>query len=139
MEEQSSLSPWPRPIIERDLSGDGPYLYVGAWGKSKLLGFAVLTRKEKKAALANIAVLPLYRRRGIAAQLLLGVSETALSLEFTRMVLSVRVSNEGAMHFYKKAGFCLIGRERGYYSDGEDALELEALLPLSFRKNSPDG
>lgn len=132
MEEQCSLSPWPRSVIERDLSGDTPYLYLGAWGTSKLLGFAVLTGKEKKAALANIAVLPLYRRRGIATQLLLGMSETALSLEFTRMILSVRVGNKGAMAFYKKSGFRLIRRERNYYSDGEDALELEALLPLSL-------
>ncbi len=132
MEEQCSLSPWPRSVIERDLAGETPYLYLGAWGASRLLGFAVLTGKEKKAALANIAVLPLYRRRGIATQLLLGMSETALSLEFTRMILSVRVGNTGAMAFYKKSGFRLVRRERNYYSDGEDALELEALLPLSL-------
>ena len=134
MEEQCSLSPWPRSVIERDLSGNTPYLYLGAWGTSRLLGFAVLTGKEKKAALANIAVLPLYRRRGVATQLLLGMSETALSLEFTRMILSVRVGNKGAMAFYKRSGFCLVRRERNYYSDGEDALELEALLPLSLRE-----
>ena len=132
MEEQCSSSPWPRLVIKNDLSGNAPYIYLGAWGKSKLLGFAALTPKEKKAALANIAVLPLYRRRGVATQLLLGLSETALSLEFARMILSVRVSNEGAMIFYNKAGFRLVARNRRYYSDGEDALELEALLPLSF-------
>ena len=132
MEEQCSLSPWPRSVIERDLAGQTPYLYLGAWGTSRLLGFAVLTAKEKKAALANLVVLPLYRRRGIATQLLLGMSETALSLEFNRMILSVRVGNKGAMAFYKKSGFRLVCMERNYYSDGEDALELEALLPLSL-------
>ena len=132
MEEQCSVSPWSRTIIERDLAEKDSYLYLGAWGTSGLLGFAVLNRSAKKAALANIAVLPHYRRRGIATQLLLGVSETALSFEFARMILSVRVGNEGAMVFYKKAGFRLVGRKRRYYNDGEDALELEALLPLSF-------
>ncbi len=134
MEEQCSPSPWPRSVIERDLAGETPYLYLGAWSPSKLLGFAVLTGKEKKAALANIAVHPLYRRRGIATQLLLGISEIALSMEYNRMILSVRIGNKGAMAFYKKSGFRLVRRERKYYSDGEDGLELEALLPLPLRE-----
>ena len=50
------------------------------------------------------------------------------------MILSVRIGNKGAMAFYKKSGFRLVRRERKYYSDGEDALELEALLPLPLRE-----
>lgn len=132
VEEQCFSSPWPRAVIKSDLRGNYPCFYLGAWGTSKLLGFAVLARKKEKALLSNIAVLSQYRRRGIATQLLLGISETALSLKFTRILLSVRVSNDGAVVFYKKTGFRLIGRERDYYEDGEDALELEAPLPLSF-------
>lgn len=105
-------------------------LYLGAWGKDVLLGFAALGPCEKGAELANIAVLPEYRRKGIGSQLVLGVSEVAISLGYSRIYLHVRVSHEEARVFYEVFDFSPLFIVPGYYQDGEDALFMEALLPL---------
>lgn len=130
VEERSSVDPWPRTLIRRDLAGDTPLLYLGAWGKGILLGFAALGPCERGAELANIAVLPEYRRRGIGSQLLAGVSELALSLGHSKINLHVRVSHQGARIFYDLFGFSPLFVVSGYYVDGEDALVMEAELPL---------
>jgi len=41
------------------------------------------------------------------------------------LLLEVRVSNVGAQEFYLAIGFNFIGRAKGYYHDGEDALLME--------------
>lgn len=105
-------------------------LYLGAWGKDILLGFAALGPCKKGAELANIAVLPEYRRKGIGSQLLLGVSEVALALGYSGIYLHVRVSHEEARSFYGCFDFSPLYVVSGYYFDGEDALFMEALLPL---------
>lgn len=106
-------------------------LYLGAWGKNILLGFAALGPCEKGTELTNIAVLPEYRRKGIGSQLVLGVSEVALSLGYSRIYLHVRVSHEESRTFYGGFDFSPLYVVPGYYLDGEDALFMEALLPLS--------
>ena len=130
VEERSSLFPWPKTLIERDLAGDTPLLYLGAWGKDTLLGFAVLGPCNRGVELANIAVLSEYRRRGIGSQLLIGVSEVALSLGHSKLHLHVRVSHEETHILYEKFAFTGLFVVPGYYADGEDALLMEAPLPL---------
>ena len=40
------------------------------------------------------------------------------------VLLEVRRSNEGALALYRRLGFALTNVRRGYYADGEDALEM---------------
>lgn len=130
VEEQSSFSPWPREVIGADLSGDSPYLYLCARARGLVLGFGAVLRKGKTAELANLAVLPEFRRRGVGSQLLAGLSEIAESLGCSRMSLYVRQSNTGAADLYRLFGFAVLGRHRKYYAGEEDALLMEAPLPL---------
>ena len=133
IEEMSFSSPWPFGLIRRDLEGDTPLLYLGAWGLSVLLGYAVLGPCKRGAELANIAVHPDHRRKGIGSQLLVGVSEVALSLGHSRLCLHVRVSNSEARAFYEKHSFVSLLPALGYYADGEDALLMESVLPLHIQ------
>jgi ribosomal-protein-alanine N-acetyltransferase len=143
VEEQSSFSPWAREVIERDLADDSPYLYLCARAGERILGFGVLLKKGKTAELANLAVLPEFRRRGVASQLLVGLAEIAGALGCGRMNLFVRQSNDGAVALYRLFGFTILGRDRQYYADREDALVMEAGLPLRLPsengKNAPAG
>ena len=65
----------------------------------------------------NLAVIPSYRRRGIARSLLKeqlnGSSET--------WFLEVRESNFDALNLYKQIGFSAIGRREQYYQDPLEA------------------
>lgn len=83
---------------------------------------------ERKAAtrmgwVTNLAVLPGYRRRGIASALLEECEEAFIDMKSIR--LSVRASNQAAIHLYQNAHYRLVDRWNRYYAGGEDALVFE--------------
>lgn len=70
----------------------------------------------------TLAILPAFRRQGIAMALL-AECETALATPIIR--LSVRTSNQAAIGLYQSAGYSEVERWRKYYVGGEDALVFE--------------
>jgi len=87
------------------------------WG----VGFFTL-RIVKKGHIVSIAVLPEYRRRGIAKKLMSNVLETLKNrYKSNEVYLEVRVSNVPAINLYEKLGFEKVKVIKGYYLDGEDA------------------
>ncbi len=77
----------------------------------------------KMGWITNLAVLPAYRRHGIARALLEECEQAFIDMNSIR--LSVRASNVAAIHLYKNANYHLIDRWNRYYSGGEDALVFE--------------
>jgi ribosomal-protein-alanine N-acetyltransferase len=76
----------------------------------------------KQGHVVSIAVLPEYRRRGIATALMLRAMDTMKNkYGASEVYLEVRVSNEPAIRLYEKLGFTKVRILRGYYLDGEDA------------------
>ncbi len=61
------------------------------------------------------------------------VQEAIAQCASRSLLLEVRVSNVGAQEFYLALGFNFIGRAKGYYNDGEDALLMERPATLSSR------
>ena len=72
--------------------------------------------------LISTAVRSERRRTGIGSRL---VQEAIARCAGKPLCLEVRVGNVGAQEFYLALGFNLIGRAKGYYHDGEDALLME--------------
>ena len=70
----------------------------------------------------SMAVKLALRRKGIGTSLL---QEAIAHCVGKPLLLEVRVSNVGAQEFYLALGFNFIGRAKGYYHDGEDALLME--------------
>ena len=64
----------------------------------------------------NIAVLPKYRRRGIANALINAAVDTARDLRLSFLSLEVRESNEAARNLYEKTGFVPVGVRKNFYS-----------------------
>ena len=62
-----------------------------------------------------MAVNPACRRRGIGEELLTEMKKRAADHKIARIVLEVRVSNEGAVCLYEKQGFSSVGIRRGFY------------------------
>ena len=77
---------------------------------------------KKLAWIATLAVLPDYRRLGIATALL-GACEDALTVP--RIRLSVRAKNATAINLYRTMGYHHIGLWPSYYQGGMDAVILE--------------
>ena len=69
----------------------------------------------------SIAVLPEYRRQGLARQLMAILFETCRQLNVPDTYLEVRVSNAAAIGLYESLGFETDGLRKNYYQDGEDA------------------
>jgi [ribosomal protein S18]-alanine N-acetyltransferase len=73
----------------------------------------------------NLAVLPEWRRRGVAKRLLRYVLERTAADGAVCATLEVRQSNEAARRLYERFGFAATGVRPGYYSNPiEDALVL---------------
>jgi len=77
---------------------------------------------KRRGWVTTLAVLPSYRRQGIAMALL-DVCEAKLAMPVIR--LSVRESNTAAIGLYKSAGYALVDRWKNYYIGGEAALVFE--------------
>ena len=92
------------------------------------LGFGLFGR-AKRGHLISIAVLPEFRRKGIATTLMREVMRALAGYGCEDLFLEVRVSNIGAIRLYRKLGFKVERRIRHYYADGEDACVMSKRLP----------
>ena len=88
-------------------------------------GFGGLMRKGH---VVSIAVLPQYRRKGIAQALISGALDGMQFYKAKQCFLEVRVTNDAATSLYKKLGFEITRTINGYYSDGEDAYVMSKKL-----------
>ena len=101
-----------------------------AHDNGKLLGFAGGMVVDNDIQILDVAVDPDQRRRGIARKLLAHVSYDAQMLGATTASLEVETENAAAIALYRALGFEQIGCRRGYYGAGNDALVMQASLPL---------
>jgi ribosomal-protein-alanine N-acetyltransferase len=101
----------------------------GAFGRIHSAGGMVLARvAADEADILTLAVAPAARRRGLGRTLLLAAMEEAGRRGAKTMFLEVGVDNTAARALYAACGFAQVGRRRGYYSGGGDALVLRAAL-----------
>ena len=101
-----------------------------AHDNGKLLGFAGGMVVDNDIQILDVAVDPDQRRRGIARKLLAHVSYDAQMLGATTASLEVESENAAAIALYRALGFEQIGCRRDYYGAGNDALVMQASLPL---------
>ena len=87
-------------------------------GLSKFKGL----RPARLCHVVSVAVRELYRRQGIATNVLrTAMGNGRESYDASECFLEVRVSNEPALVLYDQMGFSKVKRNYGYYMDGEDA------------------
>ena len=128
--EQTCFSdrPWTAEQFHEELSLDFSRTFI-AYIDGEAAGFVNLWLTPPMALINNIAVLPDFRRRGIARELImkaLGACEDCSSL-----TLEVRESNEGAIKLYENLDFSQVGRRKRFYENPtEDAL----IMTKFFRK-----
>jgi ribosomal-protein-alanine N-acetyltransferase len=93
----------------------------------QMIGFAAgETRLSHGGAwIATIGVDPSFQRRGIGRALLRACEA---GFDSTKIKLTVRVSNHGAISLYEKEGYRTTEVWSRYYNDGEDGLVMEKIL-----------
>jgi ribosomal-protein-alanine N-acetyltransferase len=126
VEEASFLNPWTREMYLAELDNAGvSYLFVAKDAEGRVVGFCGFWRVVDELHINNLAVLPAYRRQGIASKILNRVFAEGRKVGAGRATLEVRRSNEIARRLYERFGFTVAGVRRGYYRHPEeDALVL---------------
>jgi ribosomal-protein-alanine N-acetyltransferase len=122
IERRSYGTPWSRSMFAGELAKPAS-LCLGAFEEDRLAGYLITSRYVDAWHVMNIAVNPVFRRRGIATALLERLFELTEDGGRRGYTLEVRVSNEAAIKLYERLGFTARGNRRGYYTDNrEDAL-----------------
>jgi len=85
----------------------------------KLIGFGIMTYYEHQANLDLLAVKTIYRRQGVARQIVKWLEDVALTAGIYNIFVQVRKRNSGAIKFYKKLSFQIIDEKSGYYQGRE--------------------
>jgi ribosomal-protein-alanine N-acetyltransferase len=130
IEQQCYPRPWTRGIFESEIAQIHPdsrwYLVaryrrrVLAYGGLWITGGSSLNSRE--AHITNIAVDPMWRRRGLGELLMRHLAEHAISVGCEAWTLEVRASSQEAQAMYKKFGFVPAGVRRNYYEHTTDAI-----------------
>jgi len=136
IERDSFADPWSRESFESSLALDRIRFLVAVeanessqGGGETILGYVVALLLFDEAEIADLAVAPSARRRGIGGLLMDRASADAAKAGVRSVYLEVRESNSAARALYESRSFLAVGRRRGYYQHpSEDALLLKREL-----------
>jgi len=82
-----------------------------------------------EAELQNLVIHHECRRKGYAQLLLDKFIKCCLERSVLSIFLEVRAQNEPAIQLYSKIGFTRNGERKNYYTDGQNALLMQYILP----------
>jgi ribosomal-protein-alanine N-acetyltransferase len=129
IETEAFSSPWQRETFLDLLERPALELIVLEDQTAGIIGYAVLWCLLDQGELANMAIVPTCRRRGLGRLLLFHVLDRARSRGVETVFLEVRESNERAVRLYTQFGFSDVGVRRAYYEHPrEDARVMMAAL-----------
>ncbi|MDD6727790.1 MAG: ribosomal protein S18-alanine N-acetyltransferase [Eubacteriales bacterium] len=115
IEKECFSSPWSREDLAKQLEIETSHFYV-AVEDGKAVGYMGLQIFSGEGYVTNVAVLPKYRKRGIALALL----EKAMENEMDFITLEVRESNLPAIKLYEKVGFENMGIRPNFYENPKE-------------------
>ncbi|NCW38159.1 MAG: ribosomal-protein-alanine N-acetyltransferase [Proteobacteria bacterium] len=94
-----------------------------------MIGFIIFSPISSEAHILSISVRNEMQSKGIGTMLLKSMLDQCKVMNYKKIFLEVRVSNEKAINFYEKFGFSKDAIRNNYYTDNsEDAL----LMSLSI-------
>jgi ribosomal-protein-alanine N-acetyltransferase len=123
--------PWEAPALARIMALSGGFGWLAVEDEEPA-GFILVRDLGNECEVLSLGVTPLWRRRGIAQELLRTAINEGVQRNLPSMVLEVAVDNDAAIDLYRAAGFVTVGRRARYYNrpDGRvDAMILRLALP----------
>ncbi len=133
--EKSCFSkPWSISAIEAELENPNAHFYILAVEEennvnNKIVGYGGMHIILDEAYIANIAVLPEFRKNGFGKAITTQLINNALTHNCEFISLEVRPSNTNAVKMYSILGFKEIGKRKNFYSSPtEDGLIMTKYL-----------
>jgi [ribosomal protein S18]-alanine N-acetyltransferase len=124
IEQLSFKDPFPQYFLSQ-LADANPDTFLVAVIGDKIVGYAVIDKWPDQDHLVSIAVIPESRKKGVGQALL---DHSIQRLQTQSLKLEVRRSNKVALDLYRKNGFLQTGIAYSYYTDGEDAIQMEKVI-----------
>jgi len=121
IERASFPTPWSEYSFRWELNDEKSHFLVAILN-GHVVGYCGFWLIAGEAHIANIAVHPNLRRRGIGRALLMNALRWACQRGAKFATLEVRRSNTAAQRLYESFGFEVVGVRRKYYEGREDAL-----------------
>lgn len=126
IEHASFSTPWTENQLTEHLASDASYSLVCMCGGSAV-GYVGTQIILDEMYITNIAVLPEFRRNGIASKLFDGLIEKCKQSKIAFISLEVRKSNIPAKAFYSKYGFVKCGERKNFYQNPPETAEIMTL------------
>lgn len=124
LEKICFADPWSEKSIASELHNPLS-LWLAALENDTLIGYVGSQTCLDETDMMNVAVSPLYRRRGVAKALIDALTQQLKERGSRCLTLEVRASNAPAIALYYGLGFQKIGLRKNYYRNPkEDALIL---------------
>ena len=117
---------WDERIIAGQLSQPGVFGLLDTRG-----GMLLARLAADEAEVLTVAVVPERRQQGLGGGLMEAAAAEARARGATRLFLEVSTRNPAARGLYQALGFAQVGRRKGYYANGDDALVLSKDLTNS--------
>lgn len=120
VERKCFSSPWSEKMFYEELSGRFSHYYVVEID-NHAIAYMGMWSLSGEGHITNVAVSPMYRRKGIAKALISHFIDIAKKEDLEFLTLEVRATNYGAISLYKSFGFKEVGIRKKYYDNCEDA------------------
>ncbi len=117
-------SPWSTSQFKEEFAGIPTTRYMSvAEDGNTIVGYCgvFVPAPGIEADILTVAVLPAYRRKGIAKEFMRQIEAYAVEREASAMMLEVEVSNVSAIKLYESLGYMKISVRMDYYGPGKDA------------------
>ena len=117
-------SPWSTSQFKEEFAGIPTTRFMAiAESENKIVGYCgvFLPAPGVEADILTVAVLPEYRRQGIAREFMRQIEVWAKERGASAMMLEVEKSNSAAIELYKNLGYLQISVRMDYYGAGQDA------------------
>ena len=130
IEEACFSDPWSEASFRQAVENPAVFFRVATEGAGgPVVGYVVAWFAGGEGEIANLAVFPGGRDRGIGGQLLDAALHAAIAHGAEAIYLDVRESNTRARALYASRGFVEVGRRRRYYRrPAEDAIVLRRAI-----------
>jgi len=117
-------SPWSPAQFKEEFAGIPTTRYMSvAESGNKVVGYCgvFLPAPGVEADILTVAVLPDFRRQGIAREFMRQIEQWSKERGASAMMLEVEQSNSAAIELYKSLGYMKISVRMDYYGPGQDA------------------